>query len=67
MSETSHIRTCGDKTYRLKEQVYSPSTCDTLTVVEVDGVESPKLEEQVAWMTNHPDAVLIWSEGVACQ
>jgi hypothetical protein len=49
------------------EQVYSPSTCDTLTVVEVDGVESPKLEEQVAWMTNHPDAVLIWSEGVACQ
>ncbi len=40
-------------------QYYSPSSKETLTIVDRNGVEVPCAAEQMAWVEAHPDAVLL--------
>jgi hypothetical protein len=49
-----------DALKKITAQYYSPSTQETLTIME-EGFGGPSIEAQVEWVAAHKDAVLIYT------
>ena len=43
-------------------QHYSPSTKQTLTIFD----DSPRVDEQIAWIAAHPDSILVYQRPTQC-